>query len=84
MVAYYSLIIPNAQLNLLRAINRNGYWQVVSGASEIDHQRIELQGVYALDRQANSIGVYWDEHADLAGTQLEKLKQYLHSLAHNN
>ena len=84
MVAYYSLILPTAQLNLLRAINRDGYWQVVTGESAIDHQVIELQGVYALDRQANSIGLYWDEHVDLDGTQLEKLKQYLHSLAHNS
>lgn len=81
MVAYYCLIVPQAQFALMRAINRQQHWQVIEGRSPIDGQTIDLPGVYALDLQANNIGLYWDESQDFDGQQLEKIYQYLYSLA---
>ena len=59
MVAYYSVLIPEARL----------------------HLPIELKGIYAIDMQANCVGLYWDEHSDLRATQLDAMKAYLQSLA---
>ena len=42
---------------------------------------IALKGIYAIDMQANCVGVYWDEEADLRATQLDEMKAFLHSLA---
>jgi hypothetical protein len=40
-----------------------------------------IKGVYAIDMQANCVGLYWDEETDLRATQLEAMKAYLHELA---
>ncbi|MDN5512501.1 MAG: ammonium transporter, partial [Acinetobacter sp.] len=42
---------------------------------------IALKGIYAIDMQANCVGLYWDEESDLRATQLEDIKTYLQSLA---
>ena len=40
-----------------------------------------LAGAYAVEMQANSISIYWDEEADLAGAELDKLPEALKLLA---
>ncbi len=42
---------------------------------------IALKGIYAIDMQANCVGLYWDEESDLKATQLDEMKAYLLALA---
>lgn len=81
MVAYYYVILPQARLPLMRACVENGVFIVAHGAEKFKDYPVPLKGIYAVDMQANSIGVYWDEETDLHGTQLEQMKTFLMSLA---
>lgn len=81
MVAYYSILIPNAQLPLMRALVQDNQLKVVFGDEKFNDYPIALKGIYAIDMQANCVGVYWDESADYSGEQLEQMKQYLSDLA---
>lgn len=81
MVAYYSVLLPKATLPLMRAIIVDGQFDVVYGAEKFQHYPFTFTGVYAIDMQANSIGMYWDEETNLQASQLEDIKSFLISLA---
>ncbi|MCE6007009.1 ammonium transporter [Acinetobacter soli] len=77
MVAYYSVLIPEARLALMRARVVDNQLNVVAGDTKFNHSTIALKGIYAIDMQANCVGVYWDEESDLKATQLDEMKAYL-------
>lgn len=81
MVAYYSVLLPEARLPLLRAKVQDQMLKVVHGDDKFKDYAMPLKGIYAIDMQANCVGIYWDEHEDLHATQLEQMKTYLISLA---
>jgi hypothetical protein len=81
MVAYYSVLIPEARLPLMRALVEEQKLRVVQGDEKFNDLPIALKGIYAIDMQANCVGLYWNEESDLRATQLEDMKAYLHSLA---
>ena len=81
MVAYYSVLLPQARLPLMRVKVEDQTLKVVQGDEKFKDFPIALKGIYAIDMQANCVGLYWDEESDLRGTQLEAMKAYLHSLA---
>lgn len=81
MVAYYSVLLPQATLPLMRAIVENEQFNVVYGHDKFQHKHVAFTGVYAIDMQANCIGMYWDEETHLQADQLEEIKAFLMSLA---
>ncbi|ALD01956.1 MAG: ammonium transporter [Acinetobacter sp.] len=81
MVAYYSVIIPEGRLALMRARVENQQLKLVQGDDKFNNLPITLKGIYAIDMQANCVGLYWDEESDLRATQLDEIKTYLQSLA---
>lgn len=81
MVAYYSVLIPDARLPLMRARVEDQQLKVVQGNEKFNALPIALKGIYAIDMQANCVGLYWDEESDLRATQLDDIKTYLQSLA---
>ncbi|MBJ9984240.1 ammonium transporter [Acinetobacter sp. S40] len=81
MVAYYSVLIPEARLPLMRARVADGQLNVIEGNQKFNDSPIALKGIYAIDMQANCVGLYWDEEMDLKATQLEDMKAYLLKLA---
>ena len=81
MVAYYSVLIPDARLALMRARVEEQKLQVVLGDEKFKDFPIALKGIYAIDMQANCVGLYWDEESDLRATQLDDMKAFLLSLA---
>jgi len=81
MVAYYSVLIPGARLALMRARVAEQKLQVVLGDEKFKDFPIALKGIYAIDMQANCVGLYWDEESDLRATQLDDMKAYLLKLA---
>ena len=81
MVAYYSVLIPEARLPLMRALIEDQKLHVVTGDEKFNDLPIALKGIYAIDMQANCVGLYWNEESDLRATQLDDIKAYLHSLA---
>ena len=81
MVAYYSVLIPDARLPLMRARVEDQQLKVVKGNDKFNALPIALKGIYAIDMQANCVGLYWDEESDLRATQLDDIKTYLQSLA---
>ncbi|MGC3820342.1 ammonium transporter [Acinetobacter sp. G11] len=81
MVAYYSVLIPDARLPLMRARVEEQKLKVVQGDDKFNDLPIALKGIYAIDMQANCVGLYWDEESDLRATQLDDIKAYLTSLA---
>ena len=81
MVAYYSVLIPDARLPLMRARVEDQKLKVVQGDDKFNVLPIALKGIYAIDMQANCVGLYWDEESDLRATQLDDIKTYLQSLA---
>lgn len=81
MVAYYSVLIPDARLPLMRARVEDQKLKVVQGDEKFNDFPIALKGIYAIDMQANCVGLYWDEESDLRATQLDDIKAYLTSLA---
>jgi hypothetical protein len=81
MVAYYSVLIPEARLPLMRARVVDNKLELVHGDDKFKDLPIALKGIYAIDMQANCVGVYWDEESDLRATQLDEIKAQLHALA---
>lgn len=81
MVAYYSILLPEARLPLMRARVADQKLQLVHGDDKFKDLPIALKGIYAIDMQANCVGLYWDEESDLRATQLDDIKAYLNSLA---
>ncbi|WP_445114927.1 ammonium transporter [Acinetobacter sp. WZC-1] len=81
MVAYYSVLIPEARLPLMRARVQDQTLQVVQGDEKFTDLPIALKGIYAIDMQANCVGLYWDEESDLKAIQLNDMKAYLLQLA---
>ena len=81
MVAYYSILIPDARLPLMRARVEDQKLKLVQGDDKFNDLPIALKGIYAIDMQANCVGLYWDEESDLRATQLDDIKTYLQSLA---
>ena len=81
MVAYYSVLIPDARLPLMRARVEDQKLKLVQGDDKFNDLPIALKGIYAIDMQANCVGLYWDEESDLRATQLDDIKTYLQSLA---
>ena len=81
MVAYYSVLLPQARLPLMRVKVEDQILKVVQGDEKFKDFPIALKGIYAIDMQANCVGLYWDEESDLRATQLEAMKAYLYSLA---
>ena len=81
MVAYYSVLLPNARLPLMRARVVDQKLQLVHGDDKFKDLPVVLKGIYAIDMQANCVGLYWDEESDLRATQLDDIKTYLQSLA---
>ncbi|MFV5392020.1 ammonium transporter [Acinetobacter towneri] len=81
MVAYYSVLIADARLPLMRALVTDQKLELLHGDEKFQGLPIALKGIYAIDMQANCVGIYWDEEADLRATQLDEMKAFLHSLA---
>lgn len=81
MVAYYSILLPEARLPLMRARVSEQKLDLVYGDDKFKDLPIALKGIYAIDMQANCVGLYWDEESDLRATQLDDIKAYLNSLA---
>ena len=81
MVAYYSVLIPDARLPLMRARVEDQKLKLVQGDDKFNDLPIALKGIYAIDMQANCVGLYWEEASDLRATQLDDMKTYLKSLA---
>lgn len=81
MVAYYSVLIPEARLPLMRARVEDQKLKLLQGDAKFNDFPIALKGIYAIDMQANCVGLYWDEESDFRATQLEDMKAYLFSLA---
>lgn len=81
MVAYYSILIPDARLSLMRARVEEQKLKLVQGDDKFNDLPIALKGIYAIDMQANCVGLYWEEESDLRATQLDDMKTYLQSLA---
>jgi hypothetical protein len=81
MVAYYSILIPDARLPLMHARVEDQKLKLVQGDDKFNDLPIALKGIYAIDMQANCVGLYWEEESDLRATQLDDMKTYLKSLA---
>ena len=81
MVAYYSILIPDARLPLMRARVEEQKLKLVQGDDKFNDLPIALKGIYAIDMQANCVGLYWEEESNLRATQLDDMKTYLKSLA---
>ena len=81
MVAYYSVLIPEARLPLMRARVEDQKLKLLQGDAKFNDFPIALKGIYAIDMQANCVGLYWDEESDLRATQLDDMKALLTSLA---
>lgn len=81
MVAYYSVLIADARLPLMRALVKDQKLELLHGDDKFQDLPIALKGIYAIDMQANCVGIYWNEEADLRATQLDEMKTFLHSLA---
>ena len=73
MVAYYSILLPEARLPLMRARIVDQQFALVHGDEKFKNFPIALKGIYAIDMQANCVGLYWDEESDLRATQLEDM-----------
>ncbi|WP_010114389.1 ammonium transporter [Acinetobacter sp. P8-3-8] len=81
MVAYYSVLIPEARLPLMRARVEDSKLKIIQGDEKFNDFPIALKGIYAIDMQANCVGMYWDEEVDLRATQLDDMKALLLNLA---
>ncbi len=81
MVAYYRVLLTEARLQLMRARIVDQKFEIVHGDVKFKDFPIALKGIYAIDMQANCVGMFWDEEADLRATQLEDIKALLHALA---
>lgn len=81
MVAYYSVIIPEGKFALMRAVVNNQTLNVQVGNEKFQNYPVTITGVFAVEMQANSVSLYWDELANKNNDQLENVKQFLMQLA---
>ncbi|WLF83829.1 ammonium transporter [Moraxella sp. ZY210820] len=81
MIAYYHVMIADGKLPLMRALIEQQQLKVVMGDARYQHMTINLNGLYGIEMQANTVAVYWDESADLHGNYLVDLKAFLQQLA---
>lgn len=81
MVANYSVLIPDARLPLMRARVEDQKLKLIQGDEKFNDFPIALKGIYAIDMQANCVGLFWDEEIDLRATQLDDMKAYLLKMA---
>lgn len=81
MVAYYSVIIPEGKFALMRAVVNNQTLNVQVGNEKFQNYPVTITGAFAVEMQANSVSLYWDELADKNNDQLENVKQFLMQLA---
>lgn len=81
MVAYYSVIIPEGRLLLMRALIEDQKLKVIQGDEKFNDFPIALKGIYAIDMQSNCVGLYWNEDSDLHATQLDDMKALLKKMA---
>ncbi|MDO4223719.1 MAG: ammonium transporter [Acinetobacter sp.] len=81
MVAYYSVMIKDGRLALMRAKVQNQQLHVVVGDERWQHHAFQVVGAYAVEMQANAVSVYWDESQDLKAEHLEQMKQALLTLS---
>ncbi|MDV2469734.1 ammonium transporter [Acinetobacter chinensis] len=81
MVAYYSVLLPEARLSLMRARVEDQKLKTVQGDEKFNDFPIALKGIYAIDMQANCVGLYWQEESDLKAEQLDDMKALLIHLA---
>lgn len=81
MVAYYSVIMPDTRLPLMRAKVEDQKLKLIQGDEKFNDFPIALKGIYAIDMQANCVGLFWDEEIDLRATQLDDMKAYLLKMA---
>lgn len=81
MVAFYHLVLADAQLPLVQAKVVDGRLRVIHGARSYHDQPFTLAGAVAIEMQANSIGLYWDEETDIRGERLDGLKAAMLELA---
>lgn len=79
MVAYYSLILPESTHALVQARLVEGRLVVEKGEPKLEGLVLDsrLKGVFAIEIQSNSVGVFWDEEEDLRGEQLDTLKSVM-------
>jgi len=79
MVAYYSVVLPDATHALVQALVVDGVLQVVKGDDSLQGYLLagNLKGIIAIEIQSNSAGFFWEEEADLHGEQLEAMKSAL-------
>lgn len=81
MLAFYHLVLPDAELPLMQAKVVDGRLRVIQGARVYHDQPFDLAGVLAIEMQANCIGFYWDEDTDARGERLDTLKAAMLELA---
>ena len=58
MVAYYSVLIPEARLPLVKVRVEDQKLLVIQGDEKFKDFPIALKGIYAIDMQANCVGLY--------------------------
>lgn len=83
MIAYYHVIIADGKLPLMRALVQNQQLKVVMGDERYQQKTVNLNGLYGIEMQANTVAVYWDEGQDLHGEHLLTMKDFLQNLATN-
>lgn len=81
MIAFYHLVLADAQLPLVQAKVVEDRLRVIHGARSYHDQKFSLVGAVAIEMQANSIGLYWDEDTDIRGERLDTLKAAMLELA---
>lgn len=81
MIAYYHVIIADGKLPLMRALIEQQQLKVAMGDERYQHMAVNLNGLYGVEMQANTVAVYWDEGQDLHGEHLADLKAFLQQLA---
>ena len=81
-IACYSLIVPTAKLPYSREQRQaDGSWQVVAGQGLLHKVALipEEKYLIAIEAQANSISIYWQEDATIEA--LTPLKAWMQQLA---
>ena len=81
MIAFYHLVLSGVELPLMQAKVVDGRLRVIHGARAYHDQPFGLLGAVAIEMQANSIGLYWDEEIDIYGERLDDLKAALTDFA---
>jgi hypothetical protein len=79
MVAYYSVVLPEATHALVQALVVDGALQVVKGEDSLQGYVLagNLKGIIAIEIQSNSAAFFWEEEEDVYGEQLETMKSAL-------